>query len=109
MLWNGWRNYGKLLARIDGWSRIFTSVLLLQPICPAKTCAGCPVIPSCEAPKTRLLQFGPDLDVLPVTPPCPERTVAEPTRPPTIRGAAGSSKMLCPAMPKRYYDDSYVY
>lgn len=70
-------------------------------------CVGCQKIPSCEAPKTRLLQFGPDLNVLPVAPPSPERmeTAAMPTEPTSV---AGSSKKLCPAAPRRYYDDSYV-
>lgn len=76
-----------------------------QPICPTNTCAHCPKIPKCEAPKTRLLQFGPDLNVLPVSP--LDKTVWEPPAvggppPPDTR----ESKPYCPVVPRRYYDYS---
>jgi len=86
---------------------VYLTTVLVQPICPTNTCAHCPKIPKCEAPKTRLLQFGSDLNVLPV--PAVDKAVWErpsvggPPSPDTI-----DSKPFCPVLARRFYDHSYV-
>jgi len=82
-------------------------VRLFQPICPTTTCAHCPRLPTCDAPRTRLLQFGNDLDVLPVAP--LDKAVWQP---PTVGGPpppdSREPKPYCPVVPRRYYDYSYA-
>ena len=81
---------------------VYLVLVLVQPICPTNTCSHCPKIPNCDAPKTRLLHFGSDLNVLPVPP--LDKAAWEP---PTMT-ATTEPKPFCPVVPRRYYDYSYV-
>ena len=83
------------------------SVGELQPICPTNTCSRCPNIPRCDAPKTRLLQFGSDLNVLPVAPLDKHAAVWQP--PPRLADDSDETpKPFCPVQPRKFYDNSYV-